>query len=147
MRVATRSPWPTAGTAPVEWSTPLWQWVLPFTAATAIYLLATALWLGTPHPWRWLAGLHLAGLAMGGFLDVTRIPWMESVATVALGSFDQLASGGMETLRRFTRTESGEPVRSWWALPSAARWAATTAVWTGAGLAAVGFAARRHREG
>lgn len=136
-----------AGTSPMPWTSPWWQWLIPFTSATALYLLASALWIGTPHPWLWLAGLYLGGLVVGGFLELTSIAPLESGADTFLGSVDQLISSGLETLRRFSRDDAGEGAWSWWALPSFGRWAPATAAWLVAGLGAVLFAARRHREG
>ena len=52
-------------TESVRWSTPWWQWVLPFTAPTAGYLTATAFLLATKRPLRWIAGAWLPVLAIG----------------------------------------------------------------------------------
>ena len=48
----------TAGvTREVPWTTRWWEWVLPFTSATAAYLFVSALLLATAHPVRWAVAL------------------------------------------------------------------------------------------
>lgn len=137
-----------AGTAAVAWTTPWWQWLIPFTAATTVYLFATALWIGTPHPWLWLGGIYLVGLVVGGVLELTDIAPLESGANVLLASLDQLLSGGMETLSRYSYEPAVERgIRAWWTLPSFGRWSVPTTGWLVAGVTGVVLAARRHREG
>ena len=136
-----------AGLAPAAWVTPWWQWVMPFTAATAIYLLASTVWLSTAHPWRLIAGGWILVLAFGGLVEVVRSPALDAPIEVVVASFDRLVSTGAGALRRFTRTADGELVRSWHGLPSFGAWLGASVTWIVAGLAGIGFAAFRHREG
>ena len=48
-------------TESVRWTTPWWEWALPFTSATAAYLLASTLMLATARPLFWAIGLWVAG--------------------------------------------------------------------------------------
>lgn len=133
------------GTTAVAWSSPGYQWFMPFFAATALYLLASALWVGTRHPIRWVVGLWIAVLAIGGFLELTEIQSAERFLEGALSTFDQLVTGGHETLRRSVWPTPGERLVVWDALPSPGRWAGISASWLALGVAAVVAAARRHR--
>ena len=53
-------------TESVRWTTPWWEWALPFTSATAAYLLASTLMLATARPLFWAAGLWVAGAVVLG---------------------------------------------------------------------------------
>lgn len=135
-------------TRPVPWSTPWWQWVMPFTAATAAYLLASALILGTKRPWFWAAGAWLLFLGLGVAAEGGGFSWLEAAFRVVfLESFDFAASGGTDTLRGHIMVPGDRAIRAWWGLPSFGRWAGATAGWLGLGLVGVWAAARRHREG
>lgn len=58
----------------VAWRTVWWQWAIPFTGATCVYLLASALLLATERPAVWAVGawLFFLGLAVVG--EELRIP-------------------------------------------------------------------------
>lgn len=50
-----------------------WEWLVPFTAATVCYLFASALVVGSRHPWRWVfvvLGLWLFGAAYVDAMDL-----------------------------------------------------------------------------
>lgn len=143
---------PAAGTtAAMPWSTPWWQWLLPFTAASTAYLFATALVLGTEHPWRWAAAAWLLFMAAAVVADVGRqagILWLEgALQFVFLESFDLVASTGVDTLRGRVQVPGDRPIFGWYGLPTLGRWTSTTAAWMGLGLVGVWVAAARHREG
>lgn len=125
-------------------------WLVPFTAATGTYLLASAVALGTRHPARWGAGvlfllflLLTAREAMSASWDPYRV-----VDAVLLGpyGFDTLLTARTEILKVGTTLSTGEQVVVWRDLPDVGEWATATAVWIAAGLIALWAAASRHRE-
>jgi hypothetical protein len=133
-------------TEAIPWSTPWWQWAIPFTAATAAYLLATALILGTEHPWRWVAGLWLGFLAIGLAGEVTEIAWIEEPVLLLLDGTDYALTGGVEALRGRVVVPGDEAIWGWHGLPTLGRWGAATAGWLGVGLVAVWATSMRHRH-
>jgi hypothetical protein len=111
-------------------------WLTPFTSATATYLLASALGLGTRRPLRWIAGSVI------GFYIVSEVfePLLEFVFEGPYG-LDALLTA------RTTLLKTGDRVTVWRALPDVGQWAMATLLWTGAGLVSLWAAASRHREG
>lgn len=99
---------------------------VPFIATAAAYLLGSALVLGLRHPLRWLLG------AAGVFVLLANV--VDPDAPDRL-----LGPTGI-----FSTIENA--VADWRTLPGPARWAITTFLWFGAGLAALWAAASRHRE-
>jgi hypothetical protein len=99
---------------------------VPFTATVAAYLFGSALVLGLRHPLRWLLG------AIGVFALLARVIDPDLPDTL-------LGPTGL-----FTTIERA--VAGWGTLPGLARWAITTFLWFGAGLAALWAAASRHSE-
>lgn len=140
-------------TESVPWTTPWWQWVLPFTAATAAYLLGSALLLASEHPWRWVAGVLLLLFVIGMVSEEGNIEWLNhafervlyTVLVHPLG-LDTLLTGGSESLTTIVPLPSGERAEAWRALPSTGRWAWSTALWIGLGAAGLWAASFRHRE-
>lgn len=122
----------------VQWVTPWWQWLLPFTIATVGYLAVTALILGTRWPLVWGMGLWMLltfSAALGGELGVA---W----AVRPYGSLAQ-ALGEWSGLQGWATLATGERVRAWSALPSLGMWIAHTGIWLGVGgLGMVGALAR-----
>jgi len=104
----------------------LWSWLVRFPGATAMYLLGSALVLGLRHPLRWLLGT--AGVL-----------YLQGTFNEALGPYTLLNSSGF-----FSAAEDATAV--WRNLPDLARWATTTFLWFGAGLAALWAAVSRHGE-
>lgn len=137
----------------VLWTTPLWQWLVPFTAATAAYLLATGLLLGTRHPWWWLGGPWVLVLTLGVVSNAGNIDWLGQalegaflgIAAHPLG-LDTLLTSGWDTLTTGFRSPSGGHRLGWYQMPSFGRWIAATALWTGLGLAALLGAVARPRD-
>ena len=129
----------------VVWSTPWWQWLIPFTAATAAYLAATALWVGMKHPLWWAGGIWLF-LQVSAVVAELDVAGFRGIFDAFFGSLDAVVTGGGDTLRSTVRLPTGERVRAWTAMPAFGRWAWITLGWTLAGLVAVWGATARHRE-
>ena len=132
---------------------------VPFTAATATYLLASALALGTRHPLRWVIGIVLANVfasmmsqaasAQGG-----RVGWLadapaRALEAIVVGRYglDAMLTARAASLDNHANLTTGELVVVWSAVPELAHWVIATLLWTGAGLLALWAAASRHREG
>jgi hypothetical protein len=137
----------------VRWTPEPLLWLVPFTAATGSYLLASALALGTRQPLRWIAGCLLGCVLLVALAEAAN-------ADRLIGGVDRLVEGlldgpyGVDALLT-ARTESlqvaatlttGETLVVWSTLPDLGQWARATLLWTGAGLLAVWAAASRHRE-
>ena len=142
-----------SGFREVDWSTPWWWWLLPFGAASATYLLGSALVLATRHPGRWIAGTVLGLLVLALLGEEGRIEWMDRLFetllfTVGLGRYgvETLLSSGMETIQLPVDPPSGEDAIAWRELPSLTRWATAWLLWTAIGLAGLAAATWRHRE-
>ena len=126
-------------TEPVNWTTPWWEWALPFTSATAAYLLASTLLLATARPLFWAAGLWAAGMVVLGVADIWEIGWIERASDhvawyIGADSFThgmQLPTGRRDV---------------WTLLPTAKMWTASSAIWISLGLAGVLMASSRARN-
>lgn len=130
---------------------PSLRWLAPFTGATAMYLLGSALVLGLRHPLRWLLGtagvlclLAVLNEALGHTAngELRIVAWSGVLRWAVYGPYGLytlLSSSGF-----FAAAEDAAAV--WQKLPHLARWAATTFLWLGAGLAALWAAASRHGE-
>jgi hypothetical protein len=130
---------------------------VPFTAATAAYLLASAFWLGTRHPVRWMIGAVLAvGLSVVAS-DIASsqlgMDWLALVPERALKwlienpfGLDALLTAQTATLDSGMRMPTGERVSVWEAAPDLSHWRNATLLWTGLGLVGLWAAASRHRE-
>lgn len=124
-------------------------WIVPFTAATGTYLLASALALGTRHPLRWIAGVVIAVFLMVSI----GVEWQVNALTRFLqwgfaGPYgvDALLTARTESLKTEAILATGETVVVWRGLPTVADWAIATLLWTTAGCLALWAAASRHRE-
>jgi hypothetical protein len=151
--VAAAGPFDPNAVQEVRWTPHPLFWMVPFTAATGTYLLASALALGSPHPLRWIAATLCGFFLLVALVDSASA---ERLIQGAHGLLDALVKGryGVDALLT-ARTESlqvaatlstGETLVVWSALPDLGQWARATLLWTGAGLAAVWAAASRHRE-
>lgn len=140
------------GTATVHWITPAWQWIVPFTAATAAYLIGSALLLATPRPWWWLGGTFLV-LMMLGILSEELDIANELFERIVFGpifrplGLDTVMTGGWDSLTTAFQRSDGSWQRAWWAMPNAGRWITATGLWTGLGAVGIWAASFRHREG
>ncbi|MYH49977.1 MAG: hypothetical protein F4151_10745 [Gammaproteobacteria bacterium] len=120
----------------VNWTTPWWEWALPFTSATAAYLVASTLMLATRRPLFWAAGLWVAGGVVLGIADFRDIDWIQRASDfvawyIGGDSFAWGMSGGQEV---------------WTLLPTFKMWMASSAFWIGLGLAGVLGASSRARN-
>lgn len=155
--LATRGPLDPSMLNVVRWTPGPLIWVVPFVAATATYLLASAFMLGVRHPLRWLAGAVLAvPLAAGAAHVAARLLGSDWLADAPARAGEQLVRGrfGLDALltartallddRAFLTT--GERILAWSAVPAIGDWGVAAALWIGVGLLALWAAASRHRE-
>jgi len=124
---------------------------VPFVATTAMYMLGSALVLGLRHPLRWLlgtAGVFFLLTTLTGAMGRTAsgewriVAWSSVLRWMVYGPY------GLRTLLNssgffFVVQDAGA---GWETLPGLTRWAITTFLWLGVGLAALWAAASRHRE-
>jgi hypothetical protein len=136
--------------AAVAWRTPAWLWLVPFTAATAAYLLGSALVLGSARPWRWAGGAALVVLLALLLGDGGALGWLSAGLAAVAGhpyGVETVVAGGAVRLKTVAvQLTTGETVRVWRDLPTPGRWAAATLLWTAAGLAALWLGTVRRRE-
>lgn len=132
-------------------------WAVPFVAATATYLLASAIMLGIRYPLRWIVGLVVAvpvtTVATEVMSRVWGVAWLEraperAVSWLVEGRYGLEALLTLHTWSLDTRVvlTTGEPIHVWSAPPNLADWRIAALLWTGAGLLALLAAASRHRE-
>jgi len=124
----------------VNWTTPWWEWALPFTSATAAYLLASTLVLATARPLFWAAGLWVASAVVVGISDIWDVSWIERAA-----DFISWQIGGDGLFTRWVELPTGW-TKQWTHLPTATMWAASSAFWMSLGLAGVLGASSRPRN-
>jgi hypothetical protein len=153
----TPAPLDPAALRSVRWTPGPLIWAVPFTAATATYLLASALALGSRHPLRWMTGgvvaYVLSSIASGAASEGLGVDWLGNAPERALRplvngryGLDALLTARIESLGAYTVLSTGEPVMVWWAVPDLADWGTAVLLWTAAGLLALWAAASRHRE-
>jgi hypothetical protein len=137
----------------VRWTPEPLFWLVPFTAATGTYVLASALALGTRHPLRWIVGTVLALYVIVAVSDESNAAWLDTapgrlVSGLFDGSYglDALLTARTGTLKTEAILPTGERAVVWRALPDLRQWASATLLWTGAGLVLLWAAASRHGE-
>lgn len=123
----------------VNWTTAWWEWALPFTSASAAYLLASMLMLATARPLFWAAGVWVAGLVVLGAADIWDINWMQRISDFVAWYI------GADSFTRGVQLPTGREVM-WTLLPTANMWMALSAFWIGLGLAGVLVASGRARN-
>ncbi len=128
-----------AATESVRWTTPWWEWVLPFTSATAAYLLASTLFLATARPLFWAAGLWIAGAGALGVAEFRDIGWIQRSAELVAWY------AGGDSFNQGVRLPTGW-IEGWMLLPSVEMWLASSAFWISLGLVGVAAAACRARN-
>jgi len=128
-------------------------WLVPFTAATGTYLLASAVALGSRYPLRWIVGVPLGILLVSALGAAADIDWLRFLASRLLGAalegrygLDALFTARAESLKTAVVLSTGKTVSVWRGLPDVREWALATFLWFGAGLAALLAATARHRE-
>jgi hypothetical protein len=138
----------------VRWIPDPLFWLTPFTSATALYLLASALGLATRHPLRWIVGSVIGFFIISGVGEAANAVWLGNILEPPLESLfegpyglDALLTARTTFLNNRATLSTGDSVMVWRALPDVGQWAAATLLWTGAGLVALWAAASRHREG
>jgi hypothetical protein len=141
----------------VPWTPGPLIWAVPFTAATASYLLASALALGSRYPLRWVIGAVLAYALSSVASDAASAQlgagWLADAPARLLRllvegryGLDALLTARLESLGATATLTTGERAMIWWGVPELADWRTATLLWTGAGLLALWAAASRHRE-
>ena len=138
---------------PVQWSPEPLLWLGPFTAATATYLLASAVALGTRRPVLWVVGVVLSLVLLGAATEMTDAEGLaaapsRTLESVLIGPYGlaTMLIADTEALKVEVDLTTGEPAVVWLGLPDTGRWTVATLLWLGAGLAALWAAASRHRE-
>ena len=137
----------------LRWTPRPLLWLVPFTAASGTYVLASALMLGLRHPVRWLAGVVLGVFLLSSIAQAVRAGWLvdglqDLLQTFFVGRYglDTLLTARTESLHTEVTLTTGETLGVWRALPDLGQWALGTTLWLGAGLLALWVAASRHRE-
>jgi hypothetical protein len=128
-------------------------WLVPFTAATGTYLLASAVAVGSRYPLRWIIGVPLGILLLSALGAAAQIDWLKLLASRLLEivfegryGLDALFTARAESLKTAVTLSTGKTVSAWRGLPDVGEWARATLLWTAAGLAALLAAASRQRE-
>lgn len=141
----------------VRWAPSALIWAVPFTAATATYLLGSALVLGSRRPLRWVIGTVLSYAIVSVASDAAGAQLGMNWLVDAPGSLlhllvedryglDALLTARTGTLSTTVTLTTGERAMVWRGVPDLADWRIATLLWTGAGLLALWAAASRHRE-
>jgi hypothetical protein len=155
--VAVAGPLDPAALRTVRWLPGPLLWAVPFTAATACYLLASAFALGSRHPLRWVIGAVLtyvlSSVASQAASARLGVAWLDHAPGRLMGllfesryGLDALLTARIESLSAPAILTTGERTIVWWAVPDLGDWGTATLLWTGAGLLALWAAASRHRE-
>lgn len=141
-----------ARTREVAWVTPLWSWIVPFGAATFVYLISSSLVLATDHPLRWLAVIFLSLVILLLMGELGGVSWVETafhrVESVLSGPYglDRVLTGGHGSLTTDRALPSGEVVDVWRSLPHPGTWGIATLLWTALAWVGLSASAYRHRE-
>ena len=135
-------PGATGATRAVSWTTPWWEWVLPFTSATAAYLLASALLLATAYPFRWAVVLFVLTQVSVEIItsEYVQIGWLRRAVDLV-----EWFVGG-EDFVTYVRLPTTRFTRAWVLLPSVGMWVASAAFWISLGFACVVAASSRARD-
>lgn len=156
-QIITFGPIDPAALQAVRWVPSPLIWAVPFTAATACYLLASALVLGSRYPVRWVMGAVILYALSSAAGDAAKSQlgagWLAdapgSLKRLLLdGQFglDALLTARIESLGRLATLTTGEHRMVWSGVPDLADWRTATLLWMGAGLLALWAATSRHRE-
>ena len=124
----------------VSWTTPWWEWARLFTSATAAYMLASTLLLGTARPELWAIGLFVTGAVMAAVANIWDIGWIQRVL-----DFVDWQIGGVSLFSQLVEIPNGWAMQ-WTHVPTAKTWAAASAFWISLGLAGVLVASGRPRN-
>jgi hypothetical protein len=132
----------------VHWTTPGWQWVVPFLAPTVTYLIGTTAALRSDFPWLWLATPFIAFGALGMLAEAA------DIIGLAHAGYDLLAgTHGLETLVTGSNEAAvrvqlagGADVHVWRNLAVAEQWFTTFLIWFVPSFTAAIIAARGYQE-
>jgi len=128
-------------------------WLVPFTAATGAYVLASAVAIGVRHPLRWAIGVPLSVMLVSVIgaaanIDALRLLASRLVEFIHEGRYglDALLTARAESLNTAVILATGKTVSVWRGLPDIGEWAVATLLWIGAGLVVLVAASSRQRE-
>lgn len=132
-------------------------WAVPFTAATAGYLLGSAVVVGIRHLLRWAVGVGLLFVGLSALGDAaSRLLGIDALRDAPARAIEFLCVSryGIDaaltvrtvTLDRRVHLASGEALHVWSAAPQLGDWAIATVLWSAAALLALLAALSRHRE-
>lgn len=135
----------------VSWTTPAWQWLLPFTSATIAYALMSALNLATKHPLRVVGGVLIAILLLGAATGEYVFEWLRiglHYVLVHPWGLDTVLLGGSESLKTQVHVPAFEYATTtvWRALPTLGAWLGATLLWSVLSIIALWAATLRLRE-
>lgn len=141
----------------VRWDPGPFMILVPFGGATACYLLASALVLGTRHPLRWVLGVAMSGVLTALLSEPLGngfgIRWLAvapgRVMELLVGSrygLDALLTARSETLSTTATLTTAKSLRVWWGVPSLTDWGVAVTVWTALGAVSLWAAVSRHGE-
>ncbi|HEX6575953.1 MAG TPA: hypothetical protein VF042_13375 [Gemmatimonadaceae bacterium] len=137
----------------MTWIPPKALWLVPFTSATATYLLVTAITLGFKHPFRWILGtvalVYLMaaighGLAADAFWP--RLGRITNTLMEGRYGVDAVLSARTESLHTQVVLSNAERIGVWRALPKISDWLIATLLWTSIGITGLIAALYRNRE-
>lgn len=141
----------------VHWAPGPLIWIVPFTGATATYLLGSSVMLGSRRPLRWVIGTVLvyaiASVASDAAGAQFRVSWLmdgpggllDALIRARFG-LDALLTARTGTLSTVATLTTGERAMVWRGVPDLSDWRVATVLWTGIGLVALWAAISRHRE-
>ena len=128
-------------------------WLVPFTAATGSYLIASAVALGIRYPFRWIIGIIGTGFVITAIGHAMTGEGMDLAVGRILETFffgrygvDALLSARAESFKTAVKLSTGEWVNVWRGLPVLSDWIVATLLWTALGIAGLTAALMRHRE-
>ena len=122
-----------------------------------MYLLGSAVVLGSRRPLRWVIGMVLLYAILSVASDAASARFQMGWLADGPGSFlerliqdryglDALLTARTGTLSTVVPLTTGQRALVWRAVPDLADWRVATLVWTAVGLVALWAAASRHRE-
>jgi hypothetical protein len=137
----------------IQWKIPTPLWLVPFTAATGMYVIASAFMAGLRYPVRWIiaaiaAGFLVAAVGQGVAADAFWLRLQGVMNPLSEGRYglDALLSGRTESMHTRVTSVHGVSTEVWRALPRVRDWIIATILWTSCGFAALLAALFRHRE-
>jgi hypothetical protein len=137
----------------VQWMKSAWLWLAPFTGATVLYVLVSALILGVRSPLKWVAGFVFLFFLVGAVLsnsneEAVRLAPSRAFRAAFAGPYglDAVMTARTESLKTLAPLANGERMMVWLDLPNTTEWAIATLAWLTVGLIALWAATWRHRE-